>query len=202
MLFHYHKYRGVPSFILAGLLILPLIGAACSSRYRMSLYLVETPLRRRVVIREAFYVKGLAVSSAFSADFLMPGPGTLCAVAFFTRETGDLNAGPSNLIGFRAHNEYRLIAPLPQNPAVGPLNLTNNTFVRKLSFEETDEASRIFLFSSGQMTLDSTKKSDWFTTIAATFRSQGGDSVRLEGQIRLKERDTFAFSNTRYEPTR
>ena len=161
---------------------------------------VEIPLKRKVIVREAFYVKGLGVSSAFNADFVRPAPGTLAAVAFFTRETGDLNAGPSNVIGFRAHNDYRLITPLPLNPEPGPLSLSNNTFVRKLSFKKTDEASRTFLFSSGQMTLDSTKKSDWYATIAATFRSQDGDSISIEGQLRLKQRELFTFSDTRYEP--
>ncbi len=202
MFFNHNKSRSVSKSILALCLVVPLIHAACSSRFRASLYLVEETLKRRVVIREAFYVKGLGVSSAFSADFVTPMAGTLGAVAFFTRETGDLNAGPSNMIGLRAHIDYRLIAPLPENLTVGPLTLTNSAFVKKLSFEKIDEAWRTYLFSEGHMTLDSMKKSDWHTTIAATFRSQDGDSVRIEGQIRMKKRDTFAFKDTRYERDR
>lgn len=188
--------------ILVFCLVFPLLNAACSSRYRASLYLVEDSLRRRVVIREAFYVKGLGVSSAYRADFLTPMPGSLGAAAFFTRESGDFNTGQSSVFGARAHIEYRLIAPLPEHPTVGPLPLTNNAFVKKLSFEKTDEAWQTYLFSAGHMTLDSMKKSDWHTTIAATFRNQDGDSVRIEGQMKLKKRDTFAFKDTRYERTR
>ena len=202
MFFPCKKLRDALKFILVFYLVLPLFIAACSSRYRASLYLMEESRRRRVVVREAFYVAGLGVTSAYSADFLTPMPGSLGAAAFFTRESGDSKAGPSSVIGSRKHIEYRLIAPLPENPTVGTMPLNNKAFVRKLSFENTDEAWQIYLFSAGHMTLDSIKKSNWHTTIAATFRNQDGDSVRIEGQMKLKKRDTFAFEDTRYERTR
>lgn len=191
-----------PAMLACGLvfcLVFSLVYSACTSRYRTSLYFVEETRKRRVVIREAFYVNGLGVSSAFSSDYVTPMAGTLGAVAFSVRQSGEVNAEPSNTSGRRADVDYRLIAPFPEDLIVGLLPLTNRAFVRRMSFENEDESWRTYLFSAGEMKIDSMKKTDWFTTIAATFRNQNGDSVRIEGQIRMKKRDRFAFKETLYE---
>ena len=176
MFFPRKKLRDALKFILVFSLALPLFIAACSSRYGASLYLMEESRRRRVVVREAFYVAGLGVSSAYSADFLTPMPGSLGAAAFFTRESGDPKAGSSGVFGSRKHIEYRLIAPLPENPTIGTLPLNNKAFVRKLSFENTNEAWQTYLFSAGHLTLDSMKKSDLYQEYQNTHASRPLDT--------------------------
>ncbi|MFQ5607897.1 MAG: hypothetical protein ACE5GA_08105 [Candidatus Zixiibacteriota bacterium] len=175
-----------------------LASAGCTSRFAAALYLTEGPSSERVKIREVFYVKGFGVSSAFSADYLVRSDGALAAIAFFTRDSATINPGTGSVVEFRAHNEYRLIAPLPAAPAVGPLPLSNRVFIKRLSFEQTEEVSRTYLFSSGEATIDSTKKSDLFTTISAVFRNQDGDSLSISGRAMFKKRDNFAFKHTRY----
>lgn len=195
--------RGATALFLCSVFLLSaattLVG--CASRLKMKI-VCETPSGTIVAkVRESFYVPNLDVSDALQKDFLVASDGSLAALELSLPDTSIYKTTSRSRLPIvaRPSLDMRVYWPLPADLAAGQKGKRRGAFVDLFGNYEDTPAERIFQLAHGDLIIDSVKSEKLYVTIAATFRSLAGDSLRFDGRTRLSPRDRLKFENTSYQ---
>jgi len=174
--------------------------ANCTSRLKMNLFYENSLGRTNTKVSEAFFVRNYNVDNPLRRDFLISGNGTLMALDLFITDTSMYQPAKTTTlpIGARPRLKLRMYWPLPELLEAGERGLHRGAFVEMVGKYEATPAERIFQLAHGELVIDSVRSKKLYLTIDATFRSLAGDSLRFDGNVKIKERKQFKFSNTSY----
>ncbi|MBN4076522.1 hypothetical protein JYT16_02265 [Gemmatimonas aurantiaca] len=162
----------------------------------------ETPSgRTNTKVSDAFFVRNRDVGDPLHRDFLISGEGSLMALEFSIASDTSYyrtKVKSSLPIGSREALTMRMYWPLPESLTAKQQGVNRGAFVDMIGNYEATTAERIFQLAHGELTIDSVKSKKLYLSIDATFRSLAGDSLRFDGNVRVRERKQFKFSNTSY----
>ena len=163
-----------------------LIGA-CTSRYRMDLYLVDDLHRYKMQVDQTAFARGTRLNSdPYGVPKVVVGDKSTVMIA-----TGRRGAPEDRVtelgIGIDEYIIYRIYLELPADLTAGEVPLIDNSFVRLMKYFEIPADEKIFLPVSGQFTIDSVRSGDLFGTFTnARWENQNGIPVGFAGRVRFK----------------
>ncbi len=157
----------------------------CTSRYRMSLYLVAESKRKKVKIEQTEFIPGMALGDPTIGEKPHPGESDIFVVATGVRGKRAENED-SRLFSFDEYLRCRLFVQLPKDFTAGAIPALKNAFVQILGRYDQPLEQRLYLGRGGTITVDSTNSKHLYATIDALFLNSLDDSLRFDGRFRVK----------------
>lgn len=166
--------------------VLIAVVVGCVSRYRLDLYLETQQKPTKVKIEQTNYVPGTVLLDPYAEKKIVSGDGStaVLTVGFRGKEvTGLKNLG----IGFDEYIKYLLFFQLPSVPKTAAINLTTkNSFVQLLGHYELRQDQKIFLPTSGTLTIDSVSSGNLYCTINGQYENAEKNPVHIYGRFKVK----------------
>lgn len=181
-----HCITGIKSMLPVFVLLI-VIAAACSSRYRLELFLAYGEVNSRVNIESTEFVVRSIINDPFAEQKLRVGEGNCLIVITETR--GD--AVPSKnwaFLGFDERLRCRLYVELPEEWSIGSYDLEEHSFVNVLGRYHQPAGTKIFLADSGALVIDSLKSDYLYATVNGSFRNDESAELMYQGQFRARYR--------------
>lgn len=173
--------------MLPALALVIIVALACSSRYRLELFLAYGEVNNRVNIESTEFVEQSIINDPYDEQKLRIGDGNCLIVITETR--GD--AVPSKnwaFLGFDERLRCRLYVELPTEWSIGSYDLRDRSFVNVLGRYHQPAGTKIFLADSGALEIDSLKSDYLYATVNGTFRNQDSAELKYQGQFRARYR--------------
>lgn len=168
------------------LLSLLWLSAACTSRYRLELFMGIEGEQTRVRIESARFVPNTRLGTPFSDRKLLPGETATVLVRMSVRGATLPHALLSNALQFDENLQSDLYLELDQPPAAGSWPLANRSFVQVLGRFDRPLEEKIFMPDDfGSATLDSVTTKYLFISVRGTYVSQAGQHLNLTGSVRV-----------------
>lgn len=159
--------------------------AACSSRYRRDLYLVERRGLSKVKVEKTEFVMDGVLGDPMGRDKVVVGPGN-CMILTTGSRGGSTSDAESVLIDYDRYLRYKIFLQLPSRLQPGTLPLENNSFVQLLGFYERPPEDKIYLARSGEFSVDSLSDKHLFGSIDGSFENGRQEPVTFKGEFRVK----------------
>jgi hypothetical protein len=163
------------------------VAVACSSRYRLELFLAYGDVNNRVEVESTEFVEQSTINDPYAEQKLRVGDGNCLIVITETR--GD--AVPSKrwaFLGFDERLRCRIYVELPTAWSTGTYELEERSFVHVMGRYDQPARSKIFLADAGALVIDSLKDKRFYGTINGTYANEDGTELKYQGQFRAKYR--------------
>jgi hypothetical protein len=158
---------------------------ACTSRYRLDLYVTEDGQARRVDVNETQYAMGFVAGEALPDQQLIPGSGNSLILTAGTRNRQQ--AGQRDgVLSFDEYTRYRIWMELPLIVKPGTYPLTGKSVLFVLGRYDQPAASKLFSARSGTFTVDSVAGDRMYATLAGEYRNDSDKPVSVKGQFRAR----------------
>jgi hypothetical protein len=170
------------------ILALAILLAACTSRYRLDLFLVDGEARTKVKVEKTEFMAGAVLGDPMSRDKVESGDGN-CLVLITGSRGRTLDAKTRDLISYDRYIRYRLFVQLAAMVEAGPTALKDNSLLQMMGRYELDAEDKLYYPTGGEMIVDSLADNKLFGTIDGRFENRQGDAVALEGRFKVKISD-------------
>lgn len=165
-----------------------LLVLACTSRYRLDLYMTADLQYKKVKVEQTEFVMGAVISDPFAEEKLRPGSGN-CVILNLGTRGEPLEVDKSNLLGYDEYFRCLLYLQLPVRPERGVIALEDNSFVQILGRYQTPQENKVFLPDSGSLVIDSLAGKRLFGTIHGVYRSLLEQNLQFDGRFKVKIAD-------------
>ena len=167
------------------ILLVTIFTAACSSRYRRDLYLVEGQEQSKVKVEKTEYIIDGILGSPNDPDKVVAGPGN--CVILTTGSRGKVSGGEEpGLVDYNQYLRYKIFLQLPSRLQLTKLPLENNSFVQLLGYYELPADQKIYLARSGEFSVDSLTDKHLFGSIDGSFENSRNEPVAFKGEFRVR----------------
>ena len=170
------------------LLLLTILAAACTSRYRLDLFLVQGEDRTKVKVEKTEFMVGAVLGDPISRDKIEPGDGNVLVLITGSRGR-TLNANTRDLINYDRYTRYRLFVQLAATVEPGSTQLEGNSLIQMMGRYELDAEDKLYYPTGGQLVVDSLADNKLFGTIDSRFENRHGEAVALVGKFKAKISD-------------
>ena len=170
------------------ILILIMLAAACTSRYRLDLFLTEGDTRTKVKVEKTEFMAGAVLGDPMSRDKVEPGDGN-CLVLITGSRGRAVDTETSSLVTYDRYVRYRLFVQLAATVEVGPTTLKDNSLLQMMGRYELDAEDKLYYPTGGEMIVDSLAGNKLFGAIDGRFENSKGETVALEGRFKAKISD-------------
>ena len=184
------KIMNKMSFSQAGmaLLMLMLTLAACTSRYRLDLFLTEGDTQSKVKVEKTEFMAGAVLGDPMSRDKVKLGDGNV--IVLITGSRGrTVNTEAHDLMSYDRYARYRLFVQLAATIEAGPIVLKDNSLLQMMGRYELDAEDKLYYPIGGELVVDSLSGNKLFGTIDGRFENHKGDPISLEGRFKAKISD-------------
>ncbi len=174
--------------ILFGAVLLVLVAAlmaACSSRYRLDLYMAVEGERDKVDVEQTQYVVDARLGEFLAENKLLPGKGNVVIATTGTRRSSG-EEGKMPILSFDEYLRCRLHLQLPEKPEPDSIDLVDNSFVQLLGRYDWSTEDKTFMPRSGYFLVDSVGSNRVFITIDGAFENHNGVSLGYSGKFKVK----------------
>ncbi|HUV29770.1 MAG TPA: hypothetical protein VMY05_01575 [Acidobacteriota bacterium] len=158
---------------------------ACTSRYRLDLYMVTGEFDKKVKIENTEYVQAATIRDPFADVKLQSGDGSCLILSIGTRGER-LEVDRSQLLGYDEYFRCLLYLQLPRDLRPDTIVLENNSFAHVIGRYDQPPEEKIFLADSGTLVLDSLPKKLLFGTINGEYRNRTGETFRFNGRFKVR----------------
>ena len=178
---------------LAAMMVLPI---ACTSRYRMNMWLVrgqEQAQRAKIDIEETAFAPDTRLSKSNGQPWVLTGDRSTVVISLGMRGE-PLDRGAADIaLGFDQYLKYRIYIELPPVPINAPdtIPLQGNSIVRLMKFYEIPQNEKTYLPISnrGALIIDSISSGNLFGTFQDAFwENITGERIGFEGRLKFKIR--------------
>ncbi len=172
---------------LTALVSIYLLIGACTSRYRMDLYLVDDFHRYKMQVDQTAFAPNTNLNSnPYDTPKVVVGEKNTVMIATGRRGAPEERVTELGL-GIDEYIIYRIYLELPANLEAGNIPLAENSFVRLMKYFEIPVDEKIFLPVDGQFVIDSVRSGNLFGTFSnARWENQNGIPVGFAGRVRFK----------------
>ncbi len=175
-------------FLTPTIIIFALFISACSSRYRLDLYLTAQEERGRAKIETTELVKAAALGEIDTEISLIPGNGDV-AIVTTGRRGKLLKKGSQYALAFDEHLRVKLYLELPLDLHKAQYPMIDNSCAQLLGNFEMPPEQKIFGPVDGQFSIDSLKGSMLYLTVDGRFENKEKQVIELDGQFKMRIRD-------------
>jgi hypothetical protein len=169
-------------FSIGFLLILEI---ACTSRYRMDLYMETVEVRKKVKLEGTEFVQGAVIHDATADEKLRTGSGNVVILSIGTR--GDaIPSDQTHLLKFDEYFRCLIYVQLPLELKRDTLDLEDISFVQVQGRYDLTPEHKLFLARSGTMVVDSIPKKDMYATLDGVFVTTTDDTLLFDGRFKVK----------------
>ena len=162
--------------------------SACSSRYRLDLYLTADQARGRAEVETTELVKGAALRKTGTDLKLIPGDGEVAIVT--TGRRGKMQQkGAQYALSFDEHLRVKMYLELPCDLQKAQYPMVDNSCAQLLGNFEMPAKKKIFGPVEGQFSIDSLKGSMLYLTVDGRFENEDQQVIELDGQFKMRIRD-------------
>ncbi len=159
--------------------------AACASRYRRDLFLVQGEKQNKVKVEKTEYVIDGILGTPLDRDKIVAGPGN--CVILTTGSRGEVSGEDEpGLVDYNQYLRYKIFLQLPSRLQLGKLPLENNSFVQLLGYYELAAEEKMFLARSGEFSVDSLTDKHLFGSMDGTYRNNLNKPVTFRGEFKIK----------------
>lgn len=159
--------------------------AACASRYRRDLFLVEGSDLNKVKVEKTEFVIDGILGDPQADEKVVTGPGNCLILT--TGSRGETAEGErQDLVGYDRYVRYKIFLQLPSRLQVGELPLENNSFVQLLGFYELPAEEKIFIARAGKFAIDSLTDKQLFGSMDGTYENNLKEPVKFRGEFKVK----------------
>ncbi|MCD6248914.1 MAG: hypothetical protein J7J98_01110 [candidate division Zixibacteria bacterium] len=176
------------SRIVLATLILTMLTAACTSRYRLDLYLLEGEARTKIKVEKTEFMVGAVLGDPTSRNKVEQGDGN-CLVLITGSRGRTLDTEAHNLASYDRYVRYRLFIQLAATVKAGSMTLKDNSLLQMLGRYEIAPEDKLYYPIGGELVVDSLAGNKLFGTIDGRFENRNGEPVALEGQFKAKTSD-------------
>jgi len=176
------------SRIVLATLILTILAAACTSRYRLDLFLMEGDVRTKIKVEKTEFMVGAVLGDPMSLDKVEPGDGN-CLVLITGSRGRTLDAEARDLVSYDRYVRYRLFIQLAATVEAGSTALKDNSLLQMLGRYEIAPEDKLYYPTSGEIVVDSLAGNKLFGTIDGRFENRHGVAVAFEGRFKAKISD-------------
>jgi hypothetical protein len=180
---HMHTYRRLIFVASIGLLLS--LGIACTSRYRVDLYMTTVEVRKKVKLEGTEFVQGAVIHDATADEKLRTGSGNVVILNIGTR--GDaIPSDQTHLLKFDEYFRCLIYVQMPLEVKRDTLNLQDVSFVQVQGRYDLSPEYKLFHGHSGTMIVDSIPKKDMYATLDGVFVTTTNDTLLFDGRFKVK----------------
>ena len=169
-------------------LLLTIMVAACTSRYRLDLFLVTGEARTKVKVEKTEFMAGAVLGDPMSREKVEPGDGNTLVLVTGSRGR-TLRGEARDLINYDRYTRYRLFVQLAATVEPGSTPLEDNSLIQLMGRYELDAEDKLYYPTGGQLVIDSLAKDRLFGTIDGRFENRHGEAVAFVGKFKAKISD-------------
>jgi len=170
------------------LILIVLSLAACTSRYRLDLYMVREGERKKVGVEESEFLMDVVIGNPYTRDNkLVAGDGNCLIISTGTRGATQ-TAGQSDVLSWDRYLRFEIYMQLPLGKPSGRIPLKDNSFLNLLGHFERPVDETVYMPESGDLLIDSATDSHLFGTLNGEFANSAGERIGFEGQFKAKHR--------------
>jgi len=162
--------------------------SACTSRYRVELFLVQGEQRTEVKVEKTEYFVGAVLGDQAPPDNIVPGDGN-CLVLIAGCRGRSVADDAQDLISFDRYVRYQIFLQLPAQPEPDTLTLEGISFVHQLGRYEMATEDKVYLPLQGHLVIDSLSGDRLFGTLDGRYQSRLDEIVTFQGQFKAKVAD-------------
>ena len=178
--------------IVLATLMLIMLATACTSRYRLDLFLVEGETRSRIKVEKTEFMAGAVLGDPMSRDKVEPGDGNILVLITGSRGR-TLDKEARDLVSYDRYTRYRLFIQLAPTVEVGQTALKDNSLVQLMGRYELSAEAKLYYPLGGDMIIDSVADNNLFGNIDGQFKNSDGETVAFEGKFKAKISTWFQF---------
>lgn len=186
------RLKTVPRLLCqSAVLVLPVLLAAllaCTSRYRVELFLVQGEQRTEVKVEKTEYFVGAVLGDQTPPDNIVPGDGN-CLVLIASCRGRSVGDDSQDLLSFDRYIRYQIFLQLPARPEPDTLTLEGISLVHQLGRYEMATEDKVFLPLQGHLVIDSLPGDRLFGTLDGRYQSRLDEIVTFRGQFKAKVAD-------------
>jgi|WetSurMetagenome_2_1015567.scaffolds.fasta_scaffold160899_2 hypothetical protein len=171
--------------ILVGLALLLLSATACTSRYRLEMFMVSGEQRSKIKIEKTEYFMGVVLGDPESKDKVIRGDGNCLVLVSGNRGQG-IETKREDLITFDRYERLRIFLQLPAKPQAGTISLINNSFMDRLGRYELEHNDRVYFPTDGHIVIDSVSDGRLYGSLDGRYENGNHDSLTFQGRFRAK----------------
>ena len=176
------------SRIVLATLILTILTAACTSRYRLDLFFLEGEARTKIKVEKTEFMVGAVLGDPMSRNKVEQGDGN-CLVLITGSRGRTLDTEGHDLASFDRYVRYRLFIQLAATIEAGSITLKDNSLLQMLGRYEITPEDKLFYPTSGELVVDSLAGNKLFGTIDGHFENNHGRAIAFEGRFKAKISD-------------
>ncbi len=166
-------------------LAISLLVSACSSRYRLDLYLTCEGQVKKVKVEQAQFLPGWTLDDPYGREKIAPGSSVVLLV-----ETGARWERPDDtrifMLGFDEYLRARVYIQLPEPPVAETIPLEGHSFVHVLGRYDLAPDAKVFLPDSGSFVVDSVTAKRLYGTLHGLYRNNAGAPFAYDGRFKVK----------------
>ncbi|MFZ5979745.1 MAG: hypothetical protein ACOYVF_03855 [Candidatus Zixiibacteriota bacterium] len=169
------------------MILLTLLVFACSSRYRMEMFMDTGDERREVRVEEKEFFPNTVLNDPYADMKLLNGDGNCLIVTIGARGDHVETDRLKNLIF--EYDEYlkkRIYLQLPGELRPMAINLTGKSFIQLLGRYDQPADNKIFVPQSGTLVIDSLVNQMLFATLNGLYATNSGETVAFDGRFKVK----------------
>jgi hypothetical protein len=171
-----------------GLFIFAIIAITLTCRGRLSpvLYQIEGESRSALKVDESYYLTGYDLSMSPDTDPVVIGRGNILITNQYREEPGKeiIETGLIKAVG---EITYRIYAALPEDIAIGSMELAGKSVCRIIGMYELSEDIRHYVCHEGTLAIDTVKTSRFRAHIYGKYYNTNNDSLIFDGDLNVKK---------------
>ncbi|HOD65754.1 MAG TPA: hypothetical protein PLR32_03900 [candidate division Zixibacteria bacterium] len=176
--------------VLGAVLLAALLGAACTSRYRMELYYLADAERSRIDVEQALFTPATRLNDPLAVPDIVSGEGSTAVITVGKRGERYPGTGAYRALSFDQYLQYRIYLELPSPPWDGlpdTIPVVGRSYVRLMRFYERPPAERTYGPETGAFVIDSVRGSSLYGTFdGAQWVNGAGHRVGFEGRVKMR----------------
>ena len=182
------RYNSAISKSLILTIALTVFLTACSSRYRLDLYLTADQERKKAEIEGTELVKDAVFEKTENGLELRPDEGHV-AIIVAGRRGKKIETGLQYALAFDQNLRVKLYLQLPPKLEPASFDLRGHSAAQLLEHFDQSPAQKLYSPSDGIFRIDSLKKSMLYLTVDGEFKNSEQKSIGLDGQFKMRIRD-------------
>lgn len=158
---------------------------ACSSRYRLDLFMTGEGVKKKVRVEKAEILFSTDLNQPYAHQKTIVGPATTAVITTGARwkPTGDKRVF---MFGFDEYLRCRIYVELPPSPIADSIDLPGRSFVHLLGRYDLPAESKIFLPDTGVFVIDSVTSKNLFGAIHGLYKNESGTPLEFNGRFRIE----------------
>jgi len=172
---------------LPGFMLMLLLRVACTSRYRMEMFMDTGDERKKVKVEEKEYFPNTVLNDPYAEIKLLEGDGNCLIITIGTRGDQVETDRIKNLVF--EYDEYlkkRIYLQLPDELRLMSINLTGKSFIQLLGRYDQSAESKIYVPQTGALVIDSLAGNKLYGTLNGQYANNKGETVAFDGKFKIK----------------